>query len=173
VADQYPGGLAQRAADIESGAGRPAAALALDVAEAAQRLEAAWDALPEEAWEHGRGRVTTGVWSVAQLPFFRWREVEVHHTDLGLGYGFSDWQDDYVDLELARAVSELPARLPEGTALLLDPTDATSSWRVPEHAPSPTRVAAERRRLLAWLMGRVHEPTFPDLAPWQREHRRG
>jgi maleylpyruvate isomerase len=48
VADQYPGGNEQRAADIEAGAGRPAADLVADVAGSAGRLEEAWAATPEE-----------------------------------------------------------------------------------------------------------------------------
>ena len=93
VADQYAGGDAQRAADIEAGAGRPAAELVADVLEAAARLERTWENTPEEVWRIGEGRVSSGVWAVAELPFRRWREVEVHHVDLDLGYGPADWPD--------------------------------------------------------------------------------
>jgi maleylpyruvate isomerase len=107
VADQYAGGDAQRAADIEAGAGRPAAELVADVLEAAARLERTWDNTPEEVWRIGEGRVSSGVWAVAELPFRRWREVEIHHVDLDLGYGPADWPDAYVEEELARAVAGL------------------------------------------------------------------
>jgi maleylpyruvate isomerase len=35
--------------------------------------------------------------------FSRWREVEVHHVDLGLGYSPRDWPADLVALWLPRA----------------------------------------------------------------------
>ena len=41
VAAQYPGGMAQREADIEAGAGRPAAELVADVVATAAGWEAA------------------------------------------------------------------------------------------------------------------------------------
>ena len=42
VGAQYPGGVDQRNADIEAGAGRPAAALLADVVASNIRLEASW-----------------------------------------------------------------------------------------------------------------------------------
>ena len=132
VADQYAGGDAQRAADIEAGAGRPAAELVADVLEAAARLERTWDNTPEEVWRIGEGRVSSGVWAVAELPFRRWREVEVHHVDLDLGYGPADWPDAYVEEELARTVAGLDG--------------------------------GDRRRLLAWLVGRAG---VPKLGAWR------
>ena len=107
VADQYAGGDARRAADIEAGAGRPAAELVADVKEAAARLERTWDATPDDVWRTGEGRVSSGVWALAELPFRRWREVEIHHVDLDLGYGPADWPDAYVEEELDRTVAGL------------------------------------------------------------------
>ena len=56
---------------------------------------------PAEAWRDGQGRVVSGIWPLADLSFRRWREVEVHHVDRGLGYGVSDWPEEYVVEELA------------------------------------------------------------------------
>ena len=131
VADQYPGGNGQRAADIEAGALRPAADLVADVTATAQRLESAWDATPAEAWRTGQGRVASGIWPVGELPFRRWREVEVHHVDLGLGYETADWPEGYVEVELARSVAGLPARLAPGTSLAIRATDTGEAWVVP------------------------------------------
>ena len=146
VVDQYAGGNEQRAADIEAGAARPAAELVADVAASAARLEQAWAATPDVVWRTGQGRVVSGVWPVAELPFRRWREVEIHHVDLGLGYGIDDWPDDYVEAELARARPSLAARLPAGVTF--DPD------------------SINRRRLLAWIVGRGDEPDLPQLSPW-------
>ena len=146
VAHQYPGGNKQRAADIEAGAGRPAPELVADVIESARRLEETWAATPEEVRRTGQGRVVSGLWALAELPFRRWREVEIHHVDLGLGYGIEDWPDAYVEAELARALSSLDARLPAGASV-----DVAS---------------LDRRRLLAWLVGRAADPDLPPLSPW-------
>jgi maleylpyruvate isomerase len=49
VAAQYPGGDAQRAADIETGAARPAPLILQDVRAAIDRVEDAWRRMPPEA----------------------------------------------------------------------------------------------------------------------------
>jgi maleylpyruvate isomerase len=136
--EQYPGGAAQRVADIEAGAGRSAADLRDDVLSAAGRLERAFAELPPETWE-GNGLAGGIVWPCRTLPFHRWREVEVHHVDLGLGYTSGDWPADYVAWELPMALASLPDRL----------------------AGDP-----QRRAVLAWLLGRGDQPTM-DLAAWQ------
>ncbi len=51
--------------------------------------------------------------SCVMLPFHRWREVEVHHVDLGIGVVADAWPDDYIDRELPRALATLPHRLPD------------------------------------------------------------
>jgi maleylpyruvate isomerase len=138
VADQYAGGPAGRAAEIDAGAGRPAAELVADLAAACGRLEDAWDRTGPGVWAHGFGRATSGeLLSCADLPFRRWREVEVHHADLGLGYSHDDWTAAYVDAELPRVLAGLPARLP----------------------------LADRRTMLAWLIGRSPGPPAT-LPPW-------
>ena len=40
----------------------------------------------------------------------RWREIEVHHADLGLGYTPADWPDDLVAAWLPRELERLPKR---------------------------------------------------------------
>jgi maleylpyruvate isomerase len=172
VADQYPGGQSQRASEIEAGAGRRAADLAEDVRETSRRLEAAWDAASDDTWKTAIGRLMQGPLPVSDLPFGRWREVEVHHADLGLGYSWADWPDSFADAELARAIAGLPERLPDGVGLTLVATDAGQRWVVGQDAPSPSVVTADRRRLLAWLLGRIDDPAFPVIRPWQLEHRR-
>ncbi|MDQ1373676.1 MAG: maleylpyruvate isomerase, partial [Actinomycetota bacterium] len=44
-------------------------------------------------------------------PFQRWREVEVHHADLGVGYSSADWPESLA----ARWLPETLATLPERT----------------------------------------------------------
>jgi len=83
--DQYPGGLAQRRADIEAGAGRSAAALAADVQATSAAVVQSMAGLPAAAWD-APSRTSRGVVeSSRDAVLSRWREVVVHHGDLDLG----------------------------------------------------------------------------------------
>jgi maleylpyruvate isomerase len=131
VVDQYPGGWEGRAAAIEAGAGRPAAELVADVRHSAAALDAAWDSLPEEAWARFGRAVSGNAVTMEALVFSRWREVEIHHADLGLGFGYQDWSDALVAVELPRMLATVPARLSDPAA---------------------------RRQLCAWLWDRTSDP---------------
>ncbi len=137
--EQYAGGHEQRAADIEAGSSRPAAELVADVRAAALALEEVWATMPAEGWA-GAGLTRGEPWPARLLPFHRWREVEVHHVDLGLGYGVSDWPPLYVEWELPQAVATIPARLHD---------------------------ADTRAGLLAWLFDRAPMPPVVQLEGWQ------
>lgn len=50
VTAQYPGGDAQRAAEIEAGAARPARVILADARAAVSRVEDAWHRMPASAW---------------------------------------------------------------------------------------------------------------------------
>ena len=83
--DQYPGGLKQRAGEIESGAARPAAELVRDVRQTADAVERVMAELSPEAWD-APSRTSRGVVEDSRdAVLSRWREVVVHHGDLGLG----------------------------------------------------------------------------------------
>src|SRR5271167_1702057 len=83
--DQYPGGLEQRSSDIETGAGRTAAELVADVRQSADALEQIMVELPLAAWD-APSRTSRGVVEDSRdAALSRWREVAVHHGDLGLG----------------------------------------------------------------------------------------
>jgi maleylpyruvate isomerase len=143
VVDQYPGGHEQRSDEIEAGAPRPAAELIADVMASCAALEQQWAALDNSAWE-GHGRTNLGLWPLSDLPFRRWREVEIHHADLGLAFTWRDWPDDFVAAELPRALDGLPERLTAGT----------------------------RAALAAFLVGRAEPPDLGGVEPWQVEQRR-
>ena len=112
--DQYPGGLEQRAADIEAGAGRPAAALVEDVRRTSGAVREAVAGLPVAAWD-APSRTSRGVVeSSREAVLSRWREVVVHHGDLGLTP--VPFPPDLVDTWLPRELGRLaertdPARL--------------------------------------------------------------
>lgn len=136
---QYDGGHERRAADIAAGADRSAADLVADLTRSAAELEAVWDTMTPDAWA-GHGINAGGdIWLCEAMPFHRWREVVIHHVDLGLGYSPADWPDDYVGRELAISLRLLPKRLGD----------------------------SDQRRLLAWLLGRDGQPGDLDLGAWQ------
>jgi maleylpyruvate isomerase len=141
--EQYPGGYEQRKRDIEAGANRAADELRTDVRESNAALEAAWARTTPTAWS-GHGLAQGIDWPCRSLPFHRWREVEIHHRDLGLGYSSLEWPEEYVARELPLALATLPDRL------------STSA----------------QAAVLAWLVGRAGQPSTIELAPWQanREH---
>jgi len=83
--DQYPGGLEQRGGDIDAGAGRPAAELVTDVRLSAGAVERVMTELPLAAWD-APSRTSRGVVEDSRaVVLSRWREVVVHHGDVGLG----------------------------------------------------------------------------------------
>lgn len=172
IADQYPGGPAQRSADIEAGADRDAAALLADVRAASARLEAAWAATPIAAWAHGRARDAAGhERDLPEMVFRRWREVEVHLVDLGLGFSWSGWSAGYVDRDLDRAIAGVGPRLAPGTALRIEADGEVGAWMVEPAVAEPGPAArvglrASKHELLAWLLGRHERADWPALTPW-------
>jgi maleylpyruvate isomerase len=151
VVDRYERGAESRNADIERGAGRPVADLVADVRSTIWQLEQAWAGAPPRAWE-GRSREVSGKEiPVPDLPFLRWRETEVHHADLGVGFSFTDWSAAYVAADLHKQLPRLAVRLP-GDAAGFDVDEMRA--RLGDH------------RVLAWLLGRWSSPDLPELGPW-------
>jgi maleylpyruvate isomerase len=144
VGHMYPGGRDQRTGDIEAGAHRSATEIVSDVAATADRLEAVWATMPDEAWA-GRGITFASEVSMSDLPFIRWRETAVHHADLGLGYAWRDWDADYVRLDLARLTMLYASRKPMGMTTL----------------PPEAMLVSDHHRV-AWLLGRAE---IDGLAP--------
>jgi maleylpyruvate isomerase len=165
-----------RAADIEAGAGRPAADLAADVRESAAALAAEAATMPEDAW-------TAQVRALHGPPFpaygvldRRLSEVEIHHVDLAAGYTPGDWPADFL-LEALPRVAESFAGRDDVPACVAWVEGATDMLRLgPERAGPPTVIinggAAD---LLAWLLGRdsgtrltvAGGGTLPVLPPWR------
>jgi maleylpyruvate isomerase len=167
VALMYPGGAEGRAADIEAGSVRGAHELLADVTASQRRLESAWAALSHAAWAEGLGlRSGNKPSTVSDMAFLRWREVEVHHADLGLASP-DHWDvlpPAYLDQEWRETTARLADRVPEGMTLVLVPGDRTS--RAFGTGDKVVHVRGSGGRLLAWLLGRGGDPTWPALAPW-------
>jgi len=162
---QYPGGRAQRVDEIEMGARRRAAEIVDDLETTIAKLEAHWDRATDEMWATGRCTSFAGEMALSLQPFRRWREVEIHHHDLGTEFTWRDWSETYTLRELETTIDALASRL-DGHALALRSTDSAHVWTVPENSCSVLEVRAPRRQLLAWLAGRYDEPLYPKLGPW-------
>jgi maleylpyruvate isomerase len=133
-----------RDADVEAGSTRDAATLYDDVASTADRLRDTLRALPPEAWDvvvewrSGRRRPASAI------PDARLTEVEVHHADLGLDYGFGDIPRDLRLGLIADAVGDW-----DGVAVRID--DAQSG----EDPEGPIVVSGSSGDLLGWVSGRT------------------
>ena len=146
--EQYPGGYAGRAAEIEAGSrwfrGRARWRTSARLPGASTTRGRA---LADEAWDVTTIDVGGRERPLAELPARRWQELEVHVVDLGVGVTFRSWPDDFVNTWLPRLRASLPHRLEEGT-----------------HAPAPGTL--DEREELAWLYGRFERADLPVLAPW-------
>jgi len=91
-----------REAGIEQDAGRRATEHAADLAGSAMALRTVARQLPDEGWQVPV-RMLDGAdfFPAAQLLTRRLVEVELHHCDLGAGYGPGDWPAVFADMELA------------------------------------------------------------------------
>jgi maleylpyruvate isomerase len=109
VGAQYPGGAEQRTAEIAAGRGARAATLLADLRRSCDALMEAWHHLPGDAWDRP-GRSLSGERTQRAWVWSRWREIEVHHIDLGLGYSPAEWPVAFVSRGLEEAFAELPPR---------------------------------------------------------------
>lgn len=165
-----------RAADIEAGAGRPAADLAADVRDSAAGFAAEAASMPDDAW-------TAEVRALNGPPFpalgvleRRLSEVEIHHVDVAAGYSPGDWPEDFLSEALPRVAESFAGRddMPPCVAWA---DGAKDSFRLgPEQAGPPSAIIrGQPADLLAWLLGRgdgarltlARGDALPELPPWR------
>jgi maleylpyruvate isomerase len=91
---------AARAADIEAGALRKPADLLADLGDSAMALRTVARQLPDAAWLAEVRMLDSDPFPAAGLLTRRLVEVELHHADLGSGYGPADWPAAFAALEL-------------------------------------------------------------------------
>jgi maleylpyruvate isomerase len=120
-----------RQADIEHGAGMRADELMADLADSAMALRTIARQLPNEGWQDPVRILDSAPFPAAQLPTRRLVEVELHHCDLGAGYGPADWPAAFASLELAE-----PMRSQRQDRLSYPPSPATK-LRSPARPPAP------------------------------------
>jgi maleylpyruvate isomerase len=107
---QYDGGAAGRAGEIDAGAGRRAGEMLADLLESDAAVETAFADVPVAVWDRTVLDSSGLEIPATRLPFARWREVEVHLVDLGLGYRAEDWPQPLVERWLPELLEQLPTR---------------------------------------------------------------
>lgn len=154
---------AARDADIAALATEPGPAIRDRLEDAEAAILALLPTLPDEAWAGGfprapgdADRPTRGV------PTMRWRELEIHHADLGCAYGPASWPADF-------ALDLLEARLADGVPATLVATDLGRTWT----SDGPTTVRGTAADLAWWLTGRAPSPSLvadgghlPEIGAW-------
>ena len=144
VVDRYEGGGDGRDADIEAGHDRSAARAG---GRRAPNRRRDWRRRGPRTrtgtGSAGSGRAGRCRWPIS--PFARWREVEVHRVDLGLGYEPEDWPAEYVRLELREMEMRWNARRPMGLTGLPPAALAAAASDAPGLAARPNRGRWARR----------------------------
>jgi maleylpyruvate isomerase len=130
----YPGGSAQRAADIEAGIARPPDDIRRDVLESAERLDRAFAELPADAWTREIRNAQGQPIPASRIPWLRVREVWIHAVDLGTGVSFAGFPADLT------------------AALIEDIRDALAAR---PGSSDLTGVTGPAPALLGWLAGRT------------------
>ena len=171
VRKQYPGGPEQRTADIEAGCRRPWGELVADVHDACDQLDATFASADDGVWNFGADQPGLLDEPLTAIPHRRFREVEIHRLDLGLGATWRDWPLEFVDAEWPLSIVRLPDRLPDGTAVdLAVVSDAFGTDDVEQlqigRGTGPAQLSGTRTELLAWITGRQSIDGAPELTPW-------
>jgi maleylpyruvate isomerase len=88
------------AAATEGSAAAPAAGLVADLADSAMALRFVARQLPEDAWQVPVPVPGLGQFLAAEVLTRRLTEVELHHCDLGTGYGPGQWLPAFAAMDL-------------------------------------------------------------------------
>jgi maleylpyruvate isomerase len=162
----------RRDADIAATAKLPLDELRELSFEACGRFKAACEAIHETGsesghryWDETIERIPGGPTLTASgMVDARWREVEIHHVDLGLAYEPSDWSPEFTADIFELVVLD---RGETDNLLLRTPTGD-----VPVGDGTGQVVEGQRAALAYWLLGRHSghglPGDLPTLGPWER-----
>jgi maleylpyruvate isomerase len=146
--------VAARAAAIEDGAGRRAVVLLADVSAAAAGFAEAAAVMPADAWQHPVTWTTGQQTPAEDVIRSRLAEVLIHHVDLGLGFGPSDWPPTFVREMLEMTVSALNERRLAPLSAALHASDTGRSFRLGGASADALQISGTEAGLLAWVLGR-------------------
>ncbi|MER7210305.1 maleylpyruvate isomerase family mycothiol-dependent enzyme [Streptosporangium sp. NPDC000239] len=151
---QYPD-PGRRDLDIEAGAGRSAREQFADLEASTARFAEAAAALSGANWSApvGTAPVLHPAWYVLAR---RAREVEVHHADLGTGYGPADWPEAFARRELHDAMLCWPRELSVVSEIVVEEVrDGENHHQVWRDLGTGPVLQGDVWSLLGWLTGRA------------------
>lgn len=157
-----------RDADIEKLAGAEPSELRARLMAGVTEFADAAAGMPDDAWDARIERTPGGpTFRAGSAVGMRWREVEIHHVDLGAGYDRSRWPPEFCRALLDAMARREAWREPFRT----DPTDLDGTWTCGDGTgPTVTGTAAD---LGWWLTGRGSGEgvtsdggTLPGIGAW-------
>lgn len=162
----------KRDADIDALAGAETSEIRDRLMAGTTLLQEALDALPADRWEARVERTPGGrAIRVAAFPGMRWRELEIHHVDLGTGYTPSGWTLDFAE----HLIDAMSKRVVPEHAFEIRPLDSERLWVLGDDAaeyPVPV-VTGPAADLAWWLTGRPAPDTvscsrgeLPSIEGW-------
>ncbi|MEU9119875.1 maleylpyruvate isomerase family mycothiol-dependent enzyme [Streptomyces sp. NPDC048506] len=164
---QYAGREA-RDAEIEAGAHATAATLVAELRASAAHFQRSVEELPAPAWQATVRPFTGELCTPRRILVIRLRELELHHADLDIGYGFADIPDSARQIVLDDLLGYYAAaeHVPD---FVLSDSEGALLGRFGTGGPVVSGAPAE---VLAWLAGRttgsaLHSTAeLPVLPPW-------
>ncbi len=158
---------ATRDGDIEAGASRSASVLEADVETSADRLLDACVGFPPEGMAVPMRLLSGRELPVSSIPWLRWREVVLHHADLGTGYTLE--QAGPLVVRLLEETCDAFGGRDDVPPFRLVAEDLGREWTI--GGPGAT-VRGTATALATWLTGRGSgsgveaEPALPTLPSW-------
>jgi len=144
----------QRDADIAAGAGRSGLALQIDLDTSAGRLNQAFDAMDDAAWD-AIVELRSGTRVPARLlPLARLLEVVVHHVDLDIGFDVDQIEETTAEWLLEWCAFRVQSREEFPRLDLTSDSGFTISLG---SAGEPRAVSGTSANLLGWVMNRVDD----------------
>ncbi|MCD4850258.1 maleylpyruvate isomerase family mycothiol-dependent enzyme [Arthrobacter sp. AK01] len=165
----YDGGMDGRTKAIELAAGHSLAQHTESLTSALGSAVSAFDALGPDDWQ---ARIAYRDGTVFDGGLALWRELTIHASDLGLGFGPETWSRPFCE----HLIGFLAARVPESRKFVLQPTGLPP--RSIGSGGTSVAITGMLTDIAAWLAGR--EPSLgslrataaadgvelPDLLPW-------
>lgn len=144
----------ERDARIEAGAGRPAEEIIAELVRSGSDFTAQARELSDDAWLAEVSRLTGPPFPCWYTLHLRLAEVEIHHVDLGAGYGPADWPDWFVEKMLYEVAGRLSGDPQAPDAVVTDADTGRQFFLRPDSSAELT-ITGHGHELLAWLIGRT------------------
>jgi maleylpyruvate isomerase len=144
----------QREADINAGAGRSGLEYQIDLDTSAGRLDQAFDALDDAAWDVVVELRSGTKVPARMLPLARLVEVVIHHVDLDIGYEVAQIEDTTAEWLLEWCAFRVRERQEFPKLDLTADSGFTISLG---NAGERTAVSGTSANLLGWVMSRVDD----------------